>query len=58
MTSMNVVPQSANYRNLWSAYKILKAKFTIIPKFTSEQFNEAAIGTSGGIGIKENTRFA
>jgi len=43
---------------LWSAYKIVKAKFTIIPKWSGEAYNEAAIGTAGAIGIIETPRFA
>lgn len=58
VAQMNRLSQIASYSTLWNAYKIVKAKFTIVPKFSAEQFNEAAIGTSGGIGIKENTTLA
>lgn len=37
LTQLNVLSQAADYGKLWSAYKILKAKFTIIPKWTGEQ---------------------
>lgn len=58
LAQMNSVPQVANYRNLYQAYKILRAKFVIIPKWTGEQYNEAALGTAAGLGITETPRFA
>jgi len=58
ITQFNKLTQVAEYAKLYSAYKILKVKFTIVPKWGSETYNEAAIGTAGAIGIKETTRFA
>lgn len=58
LTQMVGFTQVGNYRNLWSAYKIIKAKFTIIPKWRGETYNEAALGTAAAIGITETPRFA
>lgn len=58
LTQLNLLPQIGNYKSLWASYKILKAKFTIIPKWRGESYNEAAIGTAGAIGILETPRFA
>lgn len=57
VTQMNRVFQSNNYASLYQSYKIIKAKFTIVPKWTGEAYNEAAIGTAGAIGITETPRF-
>lgn len=58
LTQMNRLPQVASYSTLWNSYKIIKAKFTIVPKYSTEHFNEAQLGAAAALGIKENTRFA
>lgn len=58
LTQLSLLPQSASYKTLWSSYKILKAKFTIIPKWRGEAFNEAALGVAAGLGVAETPRFA
>lgn len=58
LTQMNTFHQTSQYSNLWSAYKIIKAKFTIVPKWGNELFNEASIGTAGSLPISENRRIA
>lgn len=58
LTQMNKVPQVGSYKDLWNSYKIIKAKFTIIPKWGPETFNEAALATLAAAPLKETTRFA
>lgn len=36
VTQFNVLSQAAEYAKLYAAYKIIKAKFTIIPKWRGE----------------------
>lgn len=57
MAQLNRLPQASDYRNLYRAYKVLKVKYTIIPKFTAEAFNDANIAALGGLGAVENRRF-
>jgi len=58
IAQMNRLSQIGDYKNLYRAYKVLKVKYTIIPKWSGEAYNEAAIGTAGAIGIIETPRFA
>lgn len=58
ITQLSLLPQSASYKTLWSSYKILKAKFTIVPKWRGESFNEAVLGTAAALGVAETPRFA
>jgi len=55
---MNKVPQVGSYKDLWQSYKIIKAKFTIIPKWGPETYNEASLATLAAASLKENARFA
>lgn len=36
----------------------MKAKFTIVPKWRGEAYNEAALGTAASLGIVETPRFS
>lgn len=58
LTQLKNIPQVNSYSSLYSAYKIIKAKFTIVPKWTGENYNEAALGTAAAVGILETPRIA
>lgn len=58
VTQMNLFPQKGDYASLWSAYKIIKAKFVIVPKWGNENFNEASLTTGASLPLSENRRIA
>lgn len=58
ITAMNKIPQNGSYSALYNGYKILKAVFTIIPRWTGESLNQAENNIDAGAPAFETPRIA